>query len=269
MALAGLEEKIITPQTKILSTGGIRYGNWFYADWKVGGHGLANIFDALAWSINTFFYYVGGGYGNFVGLGPERIAEYLKKVGLDATTNIDLPGERKGRVPDPEWKEKTKGEPWFIGDTYHLSIGQGDLLVTPLQVAYYTSLIANYGTAYQPHLVQKIVDPQSSETNLVTPNIQVKNIFKPENILVVRQGMREAVQRGSAMNLSSLPFTAAGKTGTAQVSYKQPHAWFTGFAPFDQPEIVVTVLLENGGEGSALPVQMTKEIMQYYFSRPE
>ena len=254
IALGALEEGLIDNETTVLSTGGIKIGKWFFPDWKPSGHGRVNLVDALSWSINTFFYYIGGGYEGFEGLGPEKINFYLKSVGLGEKTGIDLPNEKAGFVPSKEWKEKTRNEPWYIGDTYNLSIGQGDLLVTPLQVANYTAAIANGGTLFEPSILKD------------SSKIIKEKIFKKENIDLVKLGLRAVVTRGSAQSLSSLGISVAGKTGTAQVEGASPHAWFTGFAPYPNPQIVITVLIENGGKGSNLAVKITKEILQYYFN---
>src|SRR3989339_233471 len=164
-------------------------------------------------------------------------------------------------------EEEVKGEKWYIGDTYHLSIGQGDLLVTPLQVAMYTSVFANGGALYRPHFVKEIL---SSDDKLIseTENIPTrKDFIKKYNIDIVRQGMRRAVTSGSAIRLSLLPFESAGKTGTAQwSSQKENHAWFTGFAPYDNPEVVITVLVEEGGEGSAVAVPIASDFLKWYFT---
>jgi penicillin-binding protein 2 len=134
-AAGALQEKVINAATSFVSTGGLRIGEWFFPDWKAGGHGITDVRKALAFSVNTFFYYIGGGYGDFKGLGVSGLVKYAQLFGLGKLTGIDLPGERPGFVPTANWKEQTKKEPWYIGDTYHFAIGQGDVLVTPLQVA--------------------------------------------------------------------------------------------------------------------------------------
>ena len=273
MAAAGLEEKVIDKNTSFGSTGGLRVGIWFYPDWKAGGHGLTNVTKALAESVNTFFYIIGGGLYDsggkveiFPGLGLEKIVSYAKLFGLSQPTGVDLPSERTGFLPTKEWKEEVKGETWYLGDTYHLSIGQGDLLVTPLQVVNYTAAIANGGTLYQPRLVGKITDSDGQPVKESEP-VVIRSDFIGQNSLdIVRQGMRQTVLTGSARSFSSLPFSVAAKTGTAQVGGdKNTHAWFTCFAPYDHPEIAVTVLVENGGEGSVAAAPVAREILEYYF----
>ncbi|MEK7202905.1 MAG: penicillin-binding protein 2 [Patescibacteria group bacterium] len=268
IATAGLEEKIINKNTSFLSVGGLRVGEWFFPDWKAGGHGVTNVKKALAESINTFFYYIGGGFNDFIGLGVDRIVKYAKLFGLGEQTGIDIINEAKGFLPSKEWKEAVKGERWYIGDTYHLSIGQGDISVTPLQVANYTAVFANKGSLYQPHFVSKILtgdDKMISQIN----NKPIKNNFiSKENLTIVDEGMRQTVVAGSARSLQTAPVACAGKTGTAQWANNKPaHAWFTGFAPYDNPQIVITILIEQGGEGSSVAVPIANDVLTWYFSQ--
>ncbi|MFH1255356.1 MAG: penicillin-binding protein 2 [bacterium] len=268
IASAALEENIINENTSFLSVGGIRIGQWFFPDWKAGGHGATNVRRALAESVNTFFYYIGGGYQNFHGLGLERMVKYEKLFGLASQTGIDMPGEADGFLPTAEWKENTKNEPWYIGDTYHLAIGQGDTLVTPLQVAYYTSAFANRGSLYRPHLIKQVLNSKDELMGDVENKPIKSNIISSKNMDIVRQGMRQTVTAGSARSLQSVPVEVAGKTGTAQWAANKPtHAWFTGFAPYENPEIVITVLIEQGGEGSSTAVPIANEVLTWYFSR--
>ena len=263
-----LEENIITYNTVINSLGGIRIKQWFFPDWKAGGHGLASIKRAVAESINTFFYYIGGGYEQFEGLGVANINIAGKKFGLAKKTGIDLPAERTGFLPTPEWKKEKTGENWYIGDTYHLAIGQGGILVTPLQVANYTSVFANKGTLYSPYLLKKSINSVTKKEEEIPVKVLNKNFISQENLEILRGGMLSAVDYGSARSLRGLNLSIAGKTGTAQWhSAKDPHAWFTGFAPFNNPEIVVTVLVEEAGEGSAVATPIAGEIFKYYFSQ--
>ena len=267
VAAAALEEGIITPYTTVLSTGVLTIGRWHFPDWKEGGHGLTDIYKALAESVNTFFYYIGGGFEDFEGLGVEKITEYAQKFGLGDKLGIDLPYEATGFLPNPEWKKETKMESWYIGDTYHYAIGQGDILVTPLQVAVYTSVFANGGILYLPHLVHQTEDPITKKLQVVKSQVMNDQVVSRKNIDVVREGMRLAVSQGSARRLSSLPFSVAGKTGTSEwSSTRDTHAWFTGFAPYNNPEVVVTVLIEEGGEGSEVAVPIAYDIFSTYFN---
>lgn len=255
IAAAALDAGIITPDTTVLSTGGLRIGKWFFPDWKAGGHGVTNVIKALADSVNTFFYMIGGGTDNFPGLGIRAMVDALKKFGFGSRLGIDLPGEATGFLPSPEWKEQTKGEHWYIGDTYHFAIGQGDILVTPLQIANATATVANGGTLFEPHLVHALRN--NGQDNAVKPTVLSSAAALSTSLATVRDGMRTSVVSGSSRALQGLPVTAAGKTGTAEASgSSQTHAWFTSFAPYEQPQLVITVIVERGGEGhaSALPV---------------
>lgn len=263
VAAAALQEGIVTSQTSFMSSGGIRISRWFFPDWKAGGHGRTNLSKALAESVNTYFYLVGGGSDATVGLGIEKLADYFYRFGLGAKTGIDLPGEAEGFIPSPEWKEKKTGEPWYIGDTYHVSIGQGDILVTPMQVNAYAAYFANRGISYVPHLANN-----SGSNPAQKPVVLKENIIKRTFVDAVREGMRESVVNGSARRLSLLPVPTAGKTGTAQwSSTKKPHAWFTGWAPYENPELVLTVLIEEGEEGSKSAIGVAYDILNWYFRK--
>ncbi len=267
IALAALEEGIVNRQTSIMSVGGIKVSKWFFPDWKAGGHGPTNITKAIAESVNTYFYFIGGGYENFKGLGVEKITKYASLAGVGKITGIDVPGEEKGLLPNEEWKGKIKNEAWYIGDTYHMAIGQGDMLVTPLQVANWTAMIANGGTLYAPHLVRKITREDGSIIQKIDPIKLHGDIFSSENIKSIQEGMRETIRAGSARSLLDLPIKVAGKTGTAQWStIKEDHAWFTSFAPYENPTIVLTILIEEGGEGSSVAVPVAKDFYQWWSS---
>ncbi|MEI7741070.1 MAG: penicillin-binding protein 2 [bacterium] len=259
---AALAEGVITESTTVSSTGGIRVGEWFFPDWKPQGHGVVNVRQAIAWSVNTFFYEIAGGLDNFRGLGIYKMGEWVKKFGLDEKLGIDIPGERPGFFPTPEWKQEATKEPWYIGDTYHVGIGQGTVLVTPLQVAAYTSVYANGGKLFTPTLISSFRSPEMPERE-TSPNLIRENILSAKNIGIISKGMREAVIYGSARSLKTLPVEVAGKTGTAQFqSNKNPHAWFTGFAPYENPQIVVTVLVEEGVEGSTAAVPIARAMFE-------
>jgi len=267
IAAAALEEGIITPDFTVNSTGGIWYGEWFFPDWKAGGHGTTNVVKALAESVNTFFYLIGiDEYKNFKGLGIDRLVEYLQKFNFGKTTGIDLPSEKDGFIPTPEWKLDYKNETWYPGDTFHLSIGQGDLLVTPLQIADLTSFFASAGYIYQPKLVKSVSSQQ--KTSIFDKKLLVDNIINPDNINTVREGMKAVIDRGSGRYLAGLPVSTAGKTGTAQAGTNDdPHAWFTVFGPYDNPEITLTIIIENGGEGSTVAVPIAYDVLNWYFTK--
>lgn len=273
IAAAVLEENIIKPYQQINCTGVINIVNKYnpnivysFPDWKT--HGLTDIIKAIAESCDVYFYTVGGGYGEITGLGIDRIKQYLQYFGLGNLTGIDLLNESVGLVPDAEWKKKNKsGEEWSLGDTYHAAIGQGDILVTPIQMVSAISSIANGGTLFQAQLVDKIVDSDNKVVNDIPPVVLRNNFINADNLNIVREGMREAVVSGSARLLSSLPVKAAGKTGTAQFGDSQMHSWFVGFAPYDNPQLVITILIEGGGEGNAAAVPVAKEVLEWYFNK--
>ncbi|EKD32989.1 MAG: hypothetical protein ACD_76C00106G0030 [uncultured bacterium] len=264
VASAALAEGIINEWTSISSVGGIAVSKWFFPDWKSGGHGPTNVKKAISESVNTFFYYIGGGYESFNGLGVSKISEYAKKFGLGSLTGIDLPNESSGFIPSEEWKMKEKNEQWYIGDTYHYAIGQGDILVTPLQIANATAVIANGGTLYKPRLVERISGPDYNEE--ILPIATNEKIISNKILQIIKEGMRQTVVSGSAQMLNSLVKPVAGKTGTAEwSSEKLPHAWFTSFGPYNEPEIVVTVLVEEAGEGSSVAVPIAYDIYSWWF----
>ncbi|MBU0963662.1 penicillin-binding protein 2 [Patescibacteria group bacterium] len=268
IALAGLQDGIINEHTSFLSTGGIKIDKWFFPDWKAGGHGQTDVKKAISESVNTFFYLVGGGDENIQGLGVNRIRSYLELFGLNDALGIDIPGEATGFLPTKEWKQEVKNEPWYIGDTYHLSIGQGDILVTPLQVATYTAIVANSGTFYKPHLLKSYSDATNQNVEEIDPTIIRDNFINDYYYKIVQDGLREAVLSGSSSALGDLPFSSAGKTGTAQFgSEGKTHAWFTCFAPFEDPNIAITVVVESGGEGHATALPVAKEGLKKWYEK--
>lgn len=255
-AAGALTDGVITPFTTFVSTGGLWLGNRFFPDWRGGGHGVTNVYHAIADSVNTFFYAIGGGTGDFEGMGIERLMEWARTFGLGSSTGIGLSGESRGFLPSKAWKEEAKGEPWYIGDTYNVSIGQGDVLVSPLQIARVTAAIANDGYLVTPTLLK---GEQGAKEQVISSEVAE----------IVQEGMRDTVLFGTAQAFQALPFAAAGKTGTAQwSSVYDPHSWFTGFAPYENPEMVVTVIVEQGGELS-LASPVAREVMEWYFTNKQ
>lgn len=264
IAYAALADKIISEHTSFLSSGGLRIGQWFFPDWRVGGHGMTDVRKAIADSVNTFFYIIGGGFDQTTGLGVERINYYANLFGFGSTTGIDLSGEADGFLPTKEWKQQVKNEQWYVGDTYHLSIGQGDFLTTPIQMAVATSIIANGGKIFVPYLVETIDDKPSRDIN--NQVIELENLDS-HSLSLVRQGMRQTVTSGSAKSLLNLAEPVAGKTGTAQTPGDKPyHSWFIGFGPYDDPTINLVVLIEEGGESNKAAVPLAKELFSWWFA---
>lgn len=268
VAAAALDQGTITESTTVNSTGGIKVGDYTFPDWKAGGHGITNVVKALAESVNTFFYAVGGGYGGITGLGPDKIKEYLMKFGFSNYTNIDLAGEAKGSIPDPDWKLRVLNEPWYLGDTYHMSIGQGDLLVTPLQMANATTTIANGGTLYQPTLIASVLDGSGNVVKNTVPSVLNSNFIKASSLEVVRKGMRQCVTSGSCRLLNTLSKPVAAKTGTAQfgANNSKSHAWFITYGPTDNPTIAMSIILEGAGGGDVYAAPVANEVYKWYFA---
>ncbi|MDP2664213.1 MAG: penicillin-binding protein 2, partial [bacterium] len=279
IASAALQENLISPDKKIYDDKGFievphRYDPeiiYQYEDWTV--HGWTDMRKAIAESCNVYFYTIGGGYGSQEGLGPTKIKKYLELFGWGERTGIDLPGEAKGFIPSKEWKEEVFGEGWWDGNTYYLSIGQEYLQITPLEVVTAFAAIANGGKLMQPQVVEKIVDKEKNVLETFQPKVTRENFIDSENLQVVREGMRQAVTgvnspQASAVILNSLPVSAAAKTGTAELGNDRYNNWITVFAPYDDPEIVLTLIVEDikGVQAAVLPVAYG--VLNWYFTKP-
>lgn len=278
IAAAALEEGIIQDSRSLNCQGKItiphRYDpeiSYDYKDWTI--HGWTDIRKAIAESCNVFFFTIGGGYEKQQGLGPTRIKKYLELFNWGNETGIDIPNENKGFIPSPEWKKQVKQEGWWDGDTYNLSIGQGDIMATPLQVAVSFAAIANKGTLYKPKVVKDIVDSEKNLIEEIKPEIIRQGFISPENLAVVREGMRMAVTgynapQASSVLLNSLPVSSAAKTGTAQTGLSNYyHNWVTVFAPYDNPEIVLTIMIENVYQAQVAALPTARDVLNWYFSK--
>jgi penicillin-binding protein 2 len=264
-AAAALQEGIVTPTTTIASSGGLQIGKWFFPDWKAGGHGATDVYKAIAESVNTYFYVIGAGYGDIKGLGPERMKKYLEYFGFGRSTDSGIGGEASGFLQSPAWKKEQKGEAWYPGDSYNMSIGEGEILVTPMQIAVGLAAIVNGGTLWKPRLIDYTIGNDGSE--IVSSSVVEAKVPIDERWLeAVRLGMRQTVTAGSARSLQQIKgLSIAGKTGTAQWSNtKAPHAWFEAFAPFEAPEIVTVFLIEEGKEGSSVAVPAAREFYSWW-----
>lgn len=291
MASAALQEGVIDYRTHVNCPGKIIVPNKYYPNdpgqaqpfycWYKAGHGAVDVVEAIAQSCDVFFYEVGGGFEEtgFEGLGISRISEYARMFGLGQPTGIELPAEVGGHVPTSEWKRRTIGQSWSTGDTYNLSIGQGYLEVTPLQMLNAVNVFADDGVLYRPQIVHHVTDSQGNVTQPFEPEVIRTLPIDKEYLSLVRQGMEQVVASGTAAKRGQIDgLRIAGKTGTAQfcddimcgVGYEQPeHAWFTAFAPVENPEVSVIVFLYNGGEGSVAAVPVAREILAYYFGIDE
>lgn len=265
-ALAALAENVVAPETPVFSAGYIEIPNPYdpahpsrFADWRP--HGWVDLHSALARSSNVYFYAAGGGYGEIKGLGIKRLRAWWEKFLFGTPTGVDLPGEAAGFLPEPEEKERRTGQIWRIGDTYNVSIGQGDILVTPLQLLNYIAAIGNGGMFYRPHLA---MDEQGRE---VLADLSAYGAALEE----VERGMLDAVRQpyGTAHFLSGLPFGIAAKTGSAQVENNQKtNALFVGYAPAGGdavPEVAVLVLVEDAKEGSLNAVPIARDVLAWYY----
>lgn len=276
-AVAGLEEGKIDEETKIEDPGVIKIGQYSYANWYFTKYGKTegniDIIRAIKRSTDTFFYKVGEW------LGAERLADWAKAFGLGKETGIDIDGETTGLVPNPEWKEEVTGERWFLGNTYHFSIGQADLLTTPLQINMMTNVIANNGKLCVPKIARNTSEKEN--TSEVEPkrepfSSEVKHCqdlqLKQETLELVKKGLEEACSPGGTASIFfNYEPQVACKTGTAEFGLldefgqRKTHAWLTAFAPVDDPEIVVTALVEGGGEGSIVAAPIVKKVMETWF----
>ncbi|MDP2641961.1 MAG: penicillin-binding transpeptidase domain-containing protein [bacterium] len=250
VALAALEEGVISPSKQILSTGSITVPNPYdpakpsvFGDWKA--HGWTDMREALAVSSDTYFYSIGGGFGDQKGLGITLLDKYFQLFGLTEKTGIELLGEVEGVIPTPEWKkEKFNGDIWRLGDTYITAIGQYGTQMTPLNAARSMAAVANGGTLLRPSLLLGGgEDP-----------VQRRFEFKEEDWRVVREGMRAGVSHGTSVGLNVPYVKAAAKTGTAEVGASKlyVHSWSVGFFPFDNPKYAWAVVMEKGPSSNNL-----------------
>ena len=277
-AYAALAEKIIKPETTIFCPGHFRLGKRDYRCWKKRGHGDMNLHDALVQSCDVYFYKLGHR------LGINNLAKYATKLGLGELTGIVLKGEKSGLVPSKQWKKKFKNEPWYPGETISASIGQGYNLVTPLQSARMISTIASGGLLVRPYLVKRIEDYDGRLIQEFSPEVIKKIKIEPEVLRNIKEGLRGVVHEahGTGHRARLKNVIVAGKTGTAQVvamkdseeidpeeetpySHRD-HAWFIAFAPYENPEVAVSVIIEHGGHGGATAAPIAGGILKTYFS---
>jgi len=233
--------------------------------WLRSGHGNIDLFQGLVQSCDTVFYEVGLQLNN---LGIEILPGFAHSFGLGHTPGLLGADDAPGLVPDNDWKIQTHGFGWTLGDTVNLSVGQGFLLVTPLQIALLFSAVANGGTLYRPRLVQRAESPLGDPPITFPPDPLGTLPVSAANLAIIREALRGVTvgPRGTArFAFEGFPLAVAGKTGTAQNVGEEPHAWFASYAPADAPEIVVVVLLENAGEGSAEAAPRARRVLEAYF----
>lgn len=283
IALAGLELGLRRPEDTVLSTGAFRLPNQDreYRDWRRGGHGRVGLHEALAQSVNTYFYQLA------VDLGIDRLSAYMARFGFGEPSGIDIDGEATGILPSREWKRANRNQPWFPGETVITGIGQGFWVVTPLQLAEGLSMLANGGIRYPLHLLRALRDGYDAPVRALQMPPPPPSVVKdPANLQAVRDGMVAVVHgvTGSAHRVIGLdaPYTIAGKSGTAQRVSRQGdesikvndlpfelrhRALFVAFAPVEKPEIAVVVIVEHGGSGSLAAAPVARRILDSWVLR--
>ncbi|HEX9408015.1 MAG TPA: penicillin-binding protein 2 [Methylomirabilota bacterium] len=266
VAAAGLQEGTLTPMDRTYCNGEFHLGNWTFKDWKEGGHGHVDTRTALIHSCNIFFYQAG------LKVGPAAIARYAEAFGLGSPSGIDLGGEKAGLVPFLDGRRRIDGRKWQAGDTVNMSIGQGQVLVTPMQVARMMSAVANGGVLWRPRLVQRVERVDGSLAYSSSSKMTGRVDLSPIVWAFLRQALSGVVNEGGTGGAARIPgVEVAGKTGTAQSVSKsdsakgQDHAWFASFAPAQDPEVVVVVLVERGGKGGQVAAPIARQIYQAIF----
>ena len=266
LSLKALEDKIINEKTGFPCRGGFAFGKRVFKCWKKGGHGTISVHRGIVESCDVFFYNVG------LKLGIERIHEMGEAIGLGKITGIDLPNEKNGLIPSPEWKRKTFGEQWYEGETVSVSIGQGAVWLTPIQLAQLSAFVANEGVTFKPRIVNRIVSPEGKVLKTFEPVMNSNVKIRKEVFDIVKDGMRGVVNEPGGTAYASRLQTVAmsGKTGTAQSVGEKghnagDHAWFIAYAPSDEPSIAMSILVEYGGHGASVSAPIAKSLTETYF----
>jgi len=271
-AFAGLQNRYINDSTTVNCNGTYDLGTSTFNCWKKQGHGVTNFRKSIRESCDVFYYQLGEK------LGVDKIAAAAEAFKLGAPLGIELLGEKSGLIPTSEWKQKRYGKRWFHGETLSVAIGQGAVLLTPLQMASMTATIANEGTIYRPHVVKRIVDADGKTLKETKTEIIGTAPFAKESFQLVKQAMYDVVNApgGTGAAARQYDIKVAGKTGTSQVvklggsksstPYKyRDHALFVAFAPFEKPEIAVAVIIEHGEHGGGAAAPVAGRILRAYF----
>ena len=266
VAAAGLQEGSLTPMDRTYCNGQFHLGAWTFKDWKEGGHGHVDLRSALVHSCNIFFYQAG------LKVGPDTMVRYARAFGLGASTGTDLGSEKAGLIPSVDWKRSRTGRGWQAGDTVNISIGQGPVLVTPMQVARMMAAVANGGILWKPRLVQRVQEGNGALAYSTSSKMTGHVDLSPVVWSYLRRALIGVVNDGGTGAAARLPgVLVAGKTGTAQSIAKsdsargQDHAWFASFAPADDPQVVVVVLVERGGKGGQVAAPIARQIYHAIF----
>lgn len=271
VALAGLETGLIDPEETVTCGGSLRGGRRTFRCWKRSGHGKVDFHRALVESCDVYFYTMGDR------IGFDIIAQYARKLGLGVPTGIPLADEKGGLVPTPAWKRKRTGEQWYQGDSYINAIGQGFVLVSPIQAAQMIAAVANGGIFYEPHLLKRTRNRETGRERKFEPSKKRQAVFSPRTLEEVRKALiGVTTEPGGTAHGAATPLgTVAGKTGTAQVIAQRvpgiklaeamrDHAWFVAYAPAEQPQIAVAVLVEHGGHGGAAAAPVARKVIEEY-----
>jgi penicillin-binding protein 2 len=258
VAAAALEEGIIDEQYRITCGGAFRYGNKVFKDMHV--HGSVNVVEAIQRSCDVFFYQL------VLKVGLEKLHEYSRRFGFGQLTNFDIGEETTGLIPSVEYYNRVYGKgKWTQGYVVSLGIGQGEVGVSPLQMARYAAALANGGTLLQPHAVSSIRNKRTNKLDVIDYKVSPVGIDSTAMALI-REGMRRVVEApggtGGAARIKGI--LSGGKTGTAQNPHGADHAWYIGFAPFDHPKIAIAVMLENSGMGGVRAAPIAGKVMQRY-----
>jgi penicillin-binding protein 2 len=311
-AVGALNERVVTPEQLLNDPGKIVVTEKTLLNtpgrslelvcWNKTGHGDMNWLNGVANSCDVYFYKIGGGYApdGVEGLGIWRLGEYARALGYGSRTGLELPGESRGLIPDPDWKRLNQGESWTIGDTYIASMGQGLILATPLQVLVSAAVLGNNGKYMQPTLIRDILDPEGNVVKPFEPKLKwdvtkdplikvydENNLWtgeyktiEPWVVQLAKEAMRKVVTDGTAKSVwNESPVTnSAGKTGTAEycddIANKKglcirgswpTHSWYFGYAPYDDPEIAVIAFVYNGGEGASVAAPIVRTVIEKYF----
>lgn len=278
VAAAALDAKVIDENTTVFCPGYMRVGRDIRYCWKRGGHGNVNVRQAIERSCDVFFYQVG------LMLGVDRIREYGQQFGMTQTTGIELESEKAGLLPSKEWKLKALKEKWYDGETLPVSIGQGYVVQTPMELINYVNVVANRGVWVKPTLIHHTTTPAGQEVvsaNSLPRSTRLLTIA-PETFDIVREGMEWVVNKeGTGARARSRNFDVAGKTGTSQVLGRKagkvaevdedflPHAFFVGFAPAADPKVSILVLVEHGDSGGGKAAPIARQILEYYHKHVE
>ena len=276
VALAGLDSGVIKPEDTVFCPGYLMSGRHSFRCWKRGGHGTVSLHRAIVESCDVYFYTMGER------IGWDRVAEYARKLGYGSLTGIRLPDEKPGLIPTTEWKKKRTGEAWYPGETYINSIGQGFVLVSPIQACQAISLVANGGRFNRPMLLKQTRNRETGEVKVFSPEHTSSVMLDPKALQEVRSALAGVVNEpgGTAHGAATPLATVAGKTGTAQViaqkvagrkleGKQQDHAWFVAYAPVENPKIAVAVMVEHGGHGGSAAAPIARKVIEEYLKNVE